>query len=125
MFISFSQGRPSGVFVKLSLTADKPFTRKVNALLSHNADCFGSPCCNCKDKDLFNFTHDKKTHYGQITFETLCNRAHWPLWKVLGEPEPEDWSFTCDCCKTVHRCCPDPNVHTQSTPRDEHAELAC
>ena len=90
------------MFVVFALTADKPFSRKANALQSHNADCFGSPNCNCKDKDLFNFTFDKKTHYGKLTFETLCNRAHVPLWMALDEDEPEDWEFQCDCCHEVH-----------------------
>ena len=66
----------SGVFVKLCLVvADKPFIRHVCGLTSHNADAFGAPFSNCTDTDLYNFTHHKRDHYGDIDFETLCNRV--------------------------------------------------
>ena len=91
-------GDPSGIFIKIVLSADKPFMRKLNGLLSHNANCFGPPSCSCCDKDLYNFTFNKKTHYGQVTFATLCHRAHVPVWQALGQPEPARWEFKCDCC---------------------------
>lgn len=47
-------GDPSGIFVKIVLSADKPFMRKLNGLLSHNANCFGPPSCSCCDEDLYN-----------------------------------------------------------------------
>ena len=98
-------GVPSGIFVRLALIADKPFLRHVCGLLSHNADAFGSPFCGCCDKYLYNFTFSKRKHYGGISYEMLCNRAHVPLWQALGEPEPEEWCFECDCCDEV--CCHD------------------
>ena len=56
------EGQSTGIFVKLVLSADKPFMRKINGLpvLSHNANCFGPPCCSCTDEDLYNFTFNKK-----------------------------------------------------------------
>ena len=65
--------------------------------------------------DLFKLQHCKKTHYGQITFEMLCARAHVPLWMALGEVEPDEWEMTCDCCGQV---CPEPerlNIYSQLT----------
>jgi hypothetical protein len=94
-------GVPSGVFVRLCLVADKPFLRHVCGLLSHNADAFGSPLCGCCDVDLYNFSMCKLTHYGQVSYERLCNRAHVALWQALGEPEPKEWKFSCDCCHEV------------------------
>ena len=94
-------GKPSGIFVKLILTADKPFMRKACGLLSHNAIYFGEPNCDCPEADIYNLTFCKKTHYEGISFETMCHRAHVPPWQALGRPEPEKWSFTCDCCKKV------------------------
>ena len=91
-------GDPSGIFIKIVLSADKPFMRKLNGLLSHNANCFGPPSCSCCDEDLYNFTFNKKTHYGQVTYATLCHRAHVPVWQALGQPEPARWEFKCDCC---------------------------
>ena len=95
-------GVPSGIFIKLVLTADKPFMRKVNGLLSHNALYFGQPLCDCHEKDLYNLTFNKRTHYGSIDYATMCHRAHVPVWQAQGRPEPPKWSFTCDCCKKVH-----------------------
>ena len=94
-------GRPSGIFVKFVLSADKPFMRHVNGLRSHNHNHFGAPFCSCTDVQLFDLSKCKRTHYGQISYEMLCNRAHVPLWLALGEPEPAEWSMTCDCCKQV------------------------
>ena len=94
-------GKPSGVFVRFVLSADKPFVRHVNGLRSHNHNHFGAPMCSCTDAQLFDLSKCKRTHYGQITYEMLCNRAHVPLWLALGEPEPVEWSMTCDCCKQV------------------------
>ena len=56
-------GKPSGIFVKLVLTADKPFKRKACGLLSHNAIYFGEPNCDCPEADIYNLTFCKKTHY--------------------------------------------------------------
>ena len=94
-------GVRSGVFVRFCLLADKPFIRHVCGLLSHNADGFGSPLCNCCDIDIYNFTMSKLNHYEKITFEMLCNRAHVPLWQALDQPEPDHWCFKCDCCNEV------------------------
>jgi hypothetical protein len=104
-------GEASGIFVKIVMSADKPFTRKINGLLSHNANCFGPPSCSCSDDNLNNFTFDKKTHYGKVTFETLCHRAHVPVWQALGKAEPSTWSFTCDCCNVLPCCAPRPCHH--------------
>ena len=75
-----------------------------SGLLSHNADAFGAPFCTCCDKDgksqLYDFTRPKRGHYGQLTFEQLCWRAHVAPWEALGQKEPAKWSFTCPCCKT-------------------------
>ena len=95
------RGERSGKHIKICLLADKPFLRHVCGLTSHNADAFGGPFCSCCDKDLYNFSFDKRTHYGSVSYEQLCNRAHVPLWQALCEPEPEQWSFTCDCCNQV------------------------
>jgi hypothetical protein len=95
-------GEPSGVHIKLIMNGDMPFIRHVCGLLSHNANSFGTPFCDCTDGDLYNFTFDKAGHYGQqLSFETLCHRAHVPLWQAFDEVEPAEWSFTCDCCKKV------------------------
>lgn len=95
-------GVRSGIFIKLCLVADKPFIRHVCGLLSHNADAFGSPFCNCTDQDLYNFSKSKRTHYGSVSFELLCARAHVPLWEALGQPEPSNWTLVCDCCQQVY-----------------------
>ena len=71
-------GKPSGIFMELALTADKPFERKVNGLLAHNAIYFGQPLCDCDESKIYNLTFCKKTHYNQITFEMMCHRAHVP-----------------------------------------------
>ena len=96
-------GTRTGIYVRLVLTADKPFIRHALGLLSHNADAFGRPYCDCHDAQLYDFTKDKRTHYGDGTlpFEMLCARAHIPVWQALGEPEPQSWSMTCDCCDTT------------------------
>ena len=95
-------GVSTGVFVELVLVADKPFIRHVCGLLSHNADAFGAPFCNCCDQTdrpaLYDFSQCKHTHYGRTSFEDLCHRAHVPLWEALGLKEPEFWEFRCPCC---------------------------
>ena len=78
-------GQPSGIFMELALTADKPFERKVNGLLAHNAIYFGQPLCDCDESKIYNLTFCKKTHYNQITFEMMCHRAHVPTWQALRE----------------------------------------
>lgn len=90
--------------VRFVLTGDKPFIRHVLGLQSHNANNFGSPYCNCCDSSLYNFSFNEREHYGAISFETLCNRAHVPVWQALGLPEPSDaWSFVCpDCHEVTH-----------------------
>ena len=96
-------GEPSGVFIKLVLVADKPFIRHVCGLMSHNADAFGAPFCECCDETdrpaLYDFTKCTQTHYGGTTFADLCHRAHCPPWEALGEKEPGFWHFQCPCCK--------------------------
>ena len=94
-------GVRSGVFVRICLVADKPFIRHVCGLTSHNADAFGGPMCGCCDADLYTFSFNKKTHYGRVTFAQLCARAHVPLHEALGEAEPAEWCFECDCCGEV------------------------
>ena len=97
-------GVPTGVFVKFVLVADKPFIRHVCGLLSHNADAFGAPFCECCDETdrpaLYDFTRCTETHYGGTTFADLCHRAHCATWEALGEKEPEGWHFECPCCQT-------------------------
>lgn len=99
------EGERSGVYVKFVLVADKPFIRHVCGMLSHNADAFGAPMCECCDEEhkpsLFDFTHDKHTHYGRTTFEDLCHRAHVAPWEQLRQPEPAKWYFKCPCCGEV------------------------
>ena len=63
----------------------------------HSADAM----CGCCDADLYTFSFNKKTHYGRVTFAQLCARAHVPLHEALGEDEPEEWCFECDCCGEV------------------------
>ena len=99
-------GKPSGIFVELVLTADKPFVRHVNGLRSHNHKSFGAPYCGCQEGQLFDFSKCKRTHYGQITYEMLCHRAHVPLHEALGEEEPAEWSMTCDKCNKVRLSSP-------------------
>ena len=98
-------GVPTGVFVKFVLVADKPFIRHVCGLLSHNADAFGAPFCECCDETdrpaLYDFTRCTETHYGGTTFADLCHRAHCATWEALGEKEPEGWHFECPCCQTA------------------------
>ena len=98
-------GVPTGVFVKFVLVADKPFIRHVCGLLSHNADAFGAPFCECCDETdrpaLYDFTLCTETHYGGTTFADLCHRAHCATWEALGEKEPEGWHFECPCCQTA------------------------
>ena len=87
---------PQPCHVKLVLTrGDKPFIRHVLGLLSHNADAFGAPYYPCKDKGLFNFTHCPRTHYGRISIEDLCHRAHdcARLASIRGARAPEEWSL--------------------------------
>ena len=98
-------GVSTGVFVKFVLVADKPFIRHVCGLLSHNADAFGAPFCECCDETdrpaLYDFTRCTETHYGGTTFADLCHRAHCATWEALGEKEPEGWHFECPCCQTA------------------------
>ena len=111
-------GTPSGIFVKLVLVADKPFIRHVCGMLSHNADAFGAPFCTCCDAKevcgdcdddadtaptggLYDFTMDPHTHYGELSFDDLCHRAHMAPWEALGKPEPARWRFVCPCCEEV------------------------
>lgn len=115
-------GQPSGVYVQLVLVADKPFIRHVCGLLSHNADSFGAPFCDCGDtceeemiceectnesderpSRLYDFTMDKRNHCGTTSFEDLCHRAHVAPWEALGEREPAKWRFVCPCCHEVSR----------------------
>lgn len=87
-------------------------------MLSHNADAFGAPFCDCCDTvvcegcdddteealptpSLYDFTHDKHNHYGQFSFKDLCHRAHVPAWEALGQREPRSWRFVCPCCGEV------------------------
>ena len=87
-----ADGEPSGIFVKLVLVGDKPFIRHVCGMLSHNANAFGAPFCNCSDVtceecddgdtppdatgSLYNLGMCTHTHYGNISYEELCARAH-------------------------------------------------
>ena len=83
-----ASGKPTGVYVKLVLVADKPFIRHVCGMLSHNANAFGAPFCTCcdggEDEDdaqllassLYDFTMDKREHYGKTTFEDLAPLDH-------------------------------------------------
>ena len=98
-------GVPTEVFVKFVLVADKPFIRHVCGLLSHNADAFGAPFCECCDETdrpaLYDFTRCTETHYGGTTFPDLCHRAHCATWEALGQKEPEFWHFKCPCCQAA------------------------
>ena len=95
-------GEPTGVYIKMVLVADKPFIRHVCGLLSHNADAFGAPFCECCDETdrpaLYDFTKCTKSHYGSTTFADLCHRAHCAAWEALGQKEPAYWYFKCPCC---------------------------
>lgn len=98
-------GEPTGIYVEMVLVADKPFIRHICGLLSHNADAFGAPFCDCCDDThrpaLFDFSMCKRTHYGRTSFKDLCERAHVPLWEALGQKEPEFWEFRCPMCPDV------------------------
>eukprot|EP00966_Prymnesium_polylepis_P254206 5874768-Prymnesium_polylepis.2 len=103
-------GEPSGIFVELVLVADKPFIRHACGMLSHNANSFGPPLCECcdegdeeEDSDMYDYTMDKREHCGKTTYETLCHRAHTAPWEALNQPEPAWWHFACPCCGEV-RC---------------------
>ena len=82
-------------------------------MLSHNADAFGAPMCECCDADddnegalgskLYDYTMDTHTHVGNTTFADLCHRAHCAEWEALGQAEPRWWHFKCPCCKAVRR----------------------
>ena len=120
-------GNVTGTFVKLVLVADKPFTRHVCGMLSHNANQFGAPMCECCDEDededtgvaapsIYNYTYDKRNHYGRTTFEDLCHRAHVAPWEALGKNEPTKWRFVCPCC---HEVCT-PALHTRATHTAAH-----
>ena len=97
-----ADGETTCIFIKLVLVADKPFIRHVCGLLSHNANAFGAPMCECCDEThrpaLYDFTHCTHTHYGNTTFEDLCYRAHVAPFEALGQREPEHWYFECPCC---------------------------
>ena len=87
-------------------------------MLSHNADAFGAPFCTCcdakvevcgdcdgDDEDpptggIYDFTKDPHTHYGELSFDDLCHRAHVAPWEALGKPEPARWRFVCPCCSS-------------------------
>lgn len=90
----FDKGERTGIFVKLVLTADKPFHCKALGRRSFAHDYF-SPQCDCTRAKLYDLSHDLETHYDGIRFETRCARALVPLWLALEEPEPEDWIITC------------------------------
>jgi hypothetical protein len=103
-------GKNSGIFIKLVLVADKPFLRHVCGMLSHNADAFGAPLCECCDRDdpvtgkkstIYDYTMDKRYHQGNTTFEELCHRAHMHPNEALGKPLPAVWKFACKCCGEV------------------------
>ena len=87
-------------------------------MLSHNANAFGAPFCNCCDVtcedcddtdatptgSLYNLGMCTHTHYGNIGYVDLCARAHVPLWEALGKREPAYWHMKCPCCGEVrHR----------------------
>lgn len=88
-------------YVKFVLTGDKPFIRHVLGMRSHNAHEFGAPYCCCSDRSLYDFTFNEREHYGSTTFESLCHRAHVPVWQALGQPEPSEWQMACPDCKEV------------------------
>ena len=112
-----ADGEPSGIFVKLVLVGDKPFIRHVCGMLSHNANAFGAPFCNCSDVtceecddgdtppdatgSLYNLGMCTHTHYGNISYEELCARAHVAPWDALGKREPAYWHMQCPCCGEV------------------------
>lgn len=93
------------VYVKLILTADKPFLCHAMGRRSFNHNYF-SQQCDCQMHELYDLTHDLETHYKDaIPFETRCGRALVPLWEALDMPEPEDWNVYNDVRNQVHARC--------------------
>ena len=108
-------------------------------MLSHNAEAFGAPFCDCVDacnddggeicgacdddderpSRLYDFTMNKRTHYGGTTFEDLCHRAHVAPWEALGQPELAKWRFNCPCC---HEVCARPGSMRSVTSTRASAE---
>lgn len=86
-------GEPSGIFVKLILTSDKPFLMKALGRRNMNHHYF-SHSCGCGDENLYTLDFDSMTHYNCVTFEERCQRALVPLWEALGQPEPSTWTVT-------------------------------
>ena len=91
-------GSPSQKFVKLVLSADKPFLMHCLGRRDQTHECF-SPFCKGRDRQggesqLFDFSHDPASYYGELSFEEHCTLALVPLWEALEEPEPEDWTVT-------------------------------
>lgn len=85
-------GVPSGRFVRMLLSADKPFLCHVLGRRDHTFEYF-SPYCKCTRTDLYNYSFNEK-HYDEFSFEFRCGLGLVPLWEALCEPEPADWTVT-------------------------------
>ena len=91
--LMLENGAPSGIFIKLILTSDKPFLMKALGRRNMNHHYF-SHSCGCGDEDVYTLDFDLLTHYTGVTFEERCQRALVPLWEALGQLEPPTWSVT-------------------------------
>ena len=107
----YSRRAPSDIiFISITVTH-----RHVCGLLSHNATAFGAPFCECCDvtceecddddteeampaPSLYDYTKDKRKHYGRFSFEDLCYRAH------MAPPAPKVYPNLATIC--VQICIP-------------------
>ena len=96
-----ASGVPSGRFVRLILSADKPFLCHVLGRRDHTFEYF-SPYCPCTRTNLYNYSFDDK-HYDEFTFEHRCSLGLVPLWEALCEPEPDAWTVTDPVTKKVRQ----------------------
>ena len=77
------------IYVRFVLAADKVGMCHVLGRMNQNYDIFGI-YCDCANKDLYKLNYNYLTHYGDISYEKRCGRAHVPMWEALGRPEPKD-----------------------------------
>lgn len=92
-------GVPTGRYVRMLLSADKPFLCHVLGRRDHTFEFF-SPYCGCSRTDLYNYSFGDN-HYEEFTFEKRCDLGLVPIHEALGEPEPATWTVTDPVTHTV------------------------
>ena len=85
-------GSGTGIFVRIMLTADKPFLMKALGRKNMNHNYF-SHSCDCPDEHLYSFDYDLLTHYDGITFEERCPRALVPIHEALDLSEGSETRY--------------------------------